>query len=218
MCRCYFGKNRVGSRRKETNAHGKCDVTARDQLLYASTRGVVVGTNRKSSWSWICTGLLYTITILWSSSACGFKRFCGGSLLVEVAGTSSLIRLDIPFYFVSMSHHVWIKRAMLPFRIHAPLHEHPGANLLFLQSGLCSPHPTPDLRLGSGLPQLGTPTPDIISGLMSLTGGQVHLTCPVALSGDLTSPEDYHSASSPPSYSMDHSGSRPQDRNSSRKV
>ncbi|XP_054713256.1 cyclic AMP-dependent transcription factor ATF-3-like [Uloborus diversus] len=47
------------------------------------------------------------------------------------------------------------------------------------------------------------PTPDVISGLISLTGG----SCPSEISsgsfGDLTSPEDYHSTSSPPSYPVD---------------
>ncbi|XP_035223604.1 activating transcription factor 3-like [Stegodyphus dumicola] len=47
------------------------------------------------------------------------------------------------------------------------------------------------------------PTPDVISGIISLTGGP----CPSEISsgsfGDLTSPEEYHSTSSPPSYPVD---------------
>ncbi|KAF8795993.1 fos-related antigen 2-like [Argiope bruennichi] len=48
------------------------------------------------------------------------------------------------------------------------------------------------------------PTPDIISGLISLTGGPSPSDLSSGSFGDLTSPEpDYHSASSPPSYSID---------------
>ncbi|GFY62404.1 BZIP domain-containing protein [Trichonephila inaurata madagascariensis] len=47
------------------------------------------------------------------------------------------------------------------------------------------------------------PTPDVISGLISLTGGPSPSDMSSGSFGDLTSPEDYHSASSPPSYSLD---------------